>query len=91
MSRELLSGKIVSTLLPRTRSSSTCAASCMPQSSGCRDLPSNGDSTFRLQVQRNLFHLDMVRGNQRHHARIKDHDLNFVAVHAMDPTLNQIQ
>ena len=37
--------KVVSTLLPRARSSSTCAASCMPHSCGCRDLPPNGDST----------------------------------------------
>jgi len=34
--RELLSGRIVSTLLPRARSSSTCAARCMPHSNGVR-------------------------------------------------------
>src|SRR6185312_8581971 len=45
MCSELLSGKIVSTLLPRARSSSTWVARSMPHSSGIRDLPPNGDST----------------------------------------------
>ena len=45
MCSELLSGKIVSTLLPRARSSSTCVARCMPQFTGVSDLPPNGDST----------------------------------------------
>jgi hypothetical protein len=58
--RELLSGKMVSTLLPRARSSSTCAARWMPQSSGARDLPPSGDSTSTrpYPAARSAFSLD---------------------------------
>src|SRR4051794_41797758 len=51
---------MVSTLLPRARSSSTCAARCMPHSSGARDLPPSGDSTSTrpYPAARSAFSLD---------------------------------
>ena len=42
---ESASGKIVSTVLPLARNSSTCAESCMPHSIGCLVRPPNGEST----------------------------------------------